>query len=204
VFLLKSGICYEHTWEWEAIAPSPYTLHVRSHFLQPSQKSFEQRTEMTFDLRLANITDPVVRDFYGPSTQNLMKKALYEITVNSQGWLNPFSHTFRSLATPQRHIITIHHLTPRRWRRTFLGTFHAIFNVQWDIFNNAISQGWPNCGSRTACGSLSFPKIYVFVFYLLFLLQSVEILWNGTVVARVSYTITFASRSKKIHDVTES
>jgi len=35
------------------------------------------------------------------------------------------------------------------------------------------------------------------VFYFLFLLQSAEILYNGTVVAISPYSITFASRSKK-------
>jgi len=34
-----------------------------------------------------------------------------------------------------------------------------------------IYQGWPNCGSLSR-----FPKNYIFVFYFLFLLQSVEIL----------------------------
>jgi len=37
-----------------------------------------------------------------------------------------------------------------------------------------------------ACGSLNFPKNYIFVFYFLHLLQSVEILQNGAVVASVS------------------
>jgi len=40
-------------------------------------------------------------------------------------------------------------------------------------------------------------------FYFLFLLQSVEILQNITVVASVPYSITFASRSKKNYDGTE-
>jgi len=39
---------------------------------------------MTFDRRLANVTNPVVRGLYCPSTQNLIQKALHEITVNSQ------------------------------------------------------------------------------------------------------------------------
>jgi len=39
---------------------------------------------MTFDRRLVNVTDPVVRGLYWPSTQNLIQKALHEITVNSQ------------------------------------------------------------------------------------------------------------------------
>jgi len=40
---------------------------------------------MTFDHRLPNIRAPVVRGLYCPSSQNLIKKALHEITVNSQG-----------------------------------------------------------------------------------------------------------------------
>jgi len=39
---------------------------------------------MTFDRRLAKIIGPVVAGLYCPSTQNLIKKALYEITVNSR------------------------------------------------------------------------------------------------------------------------
>jgi len=47
-------------------------------------------------------------------------------------------------------------------------------------------------------------KNYVFVYHFLFLLQSVEILKYGTVVASVPYSITFASRSKNDYDVTEA
>jgi len=39
---------------------------------------------MTFGRRLANMGAPVVRGLYYPSSQNLIKKALHEITVNSQ------------------------------------------------------------------------------------------------------------------------
>jgi len=39
---------------------------------------------MAFDRRLANVTDPVVRGLYCPSTQNLIQKAMHEITVHSQ------------------------------------------------------------------------------------------------------------------------
>jgi len=39
-----------------------------------------------------------------------------------------------------------------------------------------IYQGWANCGLWAACGSLSFRKNYIFALYILFLLQSVEIL----------------------------
>jgi len=47
----------------------------------------------------------------------------------------------------------------------------------------------PHAVLRTiACGSLSFPKNYVFVLYFLFLLPSVEILQNGTVVASMPYS----------------
>jgi len=44
----------------------------------------------------------------------------------------------------------------------------------------------------------------IFVLYFLFLLQIVEILKSGTVVASVPYSIAFASRSKKNYDVTEA
>jgi len=42
---------------------------------------------MTFDRRLANNADPVLvrRGLYCPFSENLMKKALHEITANSQG-----------------------------------------------------------------------------------------------------------------------
>jgi len=40
---------------------------------------------MTFDCRLANMTGLVVRTLSCPYPQNLIKKALYETTVNSQG-----------------------------------------------------------------------------------------------------------------------
>jgi len=61
---------------------------------------------MTFNRRLANVTDLAVRGLYCPSTQNLIQKALHEITVNSQSYLNLFSPIVRSLAILQRHIIT--------------------------------------------------------------------------------------------------
>jgi len=63
--------------------PSAF-LSSQSHFPRPSEKSFEQSKEITFDRRLANVNDPVVRGLYCPSTQNLIQKALHEITVNSQ------------------------------------------------------------------------------------------------------------------------
>jgi len=40
---------------------------------------------MTFDGRLANIRAAVVHVLHCPSSQNLIKKALHEITVNNQG-----------------------------------------------------------------------------------------------------------------------
>jgi len=46
-----------------------------------------------------------------------------------------------------------------------------------------------------ACGSLSFPKNR---FCFLFPSQTVEILQNGTAVASVPYSITFASRLLRI------
>jgi len=59
-------------------------LSIQSNFPHPSQKYFEQNKEMTFDRKLANVTDPVIRGLYYPSTQNLIQKSLHEITVNSQ------------------------------------------------------------------------------------------------------------------------
>ena len=46
-------------------------------------------------------------------------------------------------------------------------------------------------------------KLYICL-YFLFLLQTVEILWNGSVVASVPHSMAFASRSKKNYDVTEA
>jgi len=42
---------------------------------------------MPLDRRLANISDPVLvfRVLYCPSSKNLVKKALHEITANCQG-----------------------------------------------------------------------------------------------------------------------
>ena len=75
------------------IRPSTYTYFSRqSRFPCPNQKYIEQRNNMTFDRRLVNIADPVLvfRGLYCPSSENLMSKALHEITANSQGWFNPF------------------------------------------------------------------------------------------------------------------
>jgi len=62
VFFLKLGFFYTltvHVWQ---LCPSPYTFLARqSHFRQLSQKSFEQRKEMTLDWRPANIRAAVVR-----------------------------------------------------------------------------------------------------------------------------------------------
>jgi len=62
---------------------------------------------MTFDGRLANIEASVVRGLYSPSSQKPMEKALHEITVNSKGWLNPFSPIVGSSVTPKWHIIIL-------------------------------------------------------------------------------------------------
>jgi len=40
---------------------------------------------MTFDGILANVRAPFFRGLYGPSAQNLIRKALHDITVNSKG-----------------------------------------------------------------------------------------------------------------------
>jgi len=82
MFVLKSGL-FKHTWGHFSSNPSTF-LSTQSHFPHPSQKSFEQNKEITFDRKLANVTDPVVRGLYCPSTQNLIQKALHEITVNNQ------------------------------------------------------------------------------------------------------------------------
>jgi len=74
----------------------------------PQSKSFEQSKEMTFDHRLTNLTDLVVRGLYCPSVQNLIQKALHEITVNSQSLLNLFSPIVPSSAVLQRHITSPH------------------------------------------------------------------------------------------------
>jgi len=68
------------------LRPSPYTLLSRqSRFPHLSKKSPEQRKEMTFDRRLANIIDPVlvIRGLYYPYSENLMQKALHEVMANS-------------------------------------------------------------------------------------------------------------------------
>jgi len=60
----------------------PYTFIARrSHFRHPSQKLSEQSKEMTFDIVLANVRAPAVRGLYCPSSQNLIQKALLEITL---------------------------------------------------------------------------------------------------------------------------
>jgi len=104
MFVLESGLF--DTPAWGVIAPQSLhlTLQTKS-FPHPSQNSLEQRKEITFDRRLPYVTDLVFRGFYCPSSENLMEKALHEITANSQGELHPFSPIFGSLATPQRHII---------------------------------------------------------------------------------------------------
>jgi len=56
---------------------SPYTfLSNQRNFPHSSQTSFEERTEMTFDRRLANITGPRVRGLYFPFALNLIKMAM--------------------------------------------------------------------------------------------------------------------------------
>jgi len=45
------------------------------------------------------------------------------------------------------------------------------FNSLWAssnnlrLFSHNVYKGWPNCGSRVACGSLSFPKNYIFIIF---------------------------------------
>jgi len=58
---LEIWVFFTHLLVWQ-LCPSPYTFLTRqSHFRQLSQKSFEQRKEMTFDCGLANVRAVVVR-----------------------------------------------------------------------------------------------------------------------------------------------
>jgi len=69
VLVLKSG--FFNTPIAGQLCPSLYTFFPRQSISPiPIQKSFEQKKEMTFDRRLANITAPVVC----PSSQNLVKR----------------------------------------------------------------------------------------------------------------------------------
>jgi len=104
----SSSVCLEirffDTYLGVQFRPSPCNFISRqSDFPDPSQTFLEERKEMTFDRRLANITGPVLvfRGLYCPSSENLMKKALHKITA-----FNLFYPIVGSLATPQRHIIT--------------------------------------------------------------------------------------------------
>jgi len=61
------------------LRPSPYILLSRhTRFPHASQMALEQRKEMTFDRRLANISDAVLvfQGLYCPFSENMMKKAL--------------------------------------------------------------------------------------------------------------------------------
>jgi len=73
---------------------------------------------MSFGSRLANVRAPIFRSLYCTSSQNLIKKALPEITANSQGLLKSlFSYRwFLSYAPTAHHNIN---LTPRHWRRRY-------------------------------------------------------------------------------------
>jgi len=115
---------FQHTY-WEGNspqvpAPSYPAKAISKHFRRKLQ---EQRTEMTYDRRLANIDGPVVGGKIIPHSKS-DKNGSVEIKV-SQSYLNPFSSIVRSLVTPQRHIITSPD-THREWRQTFLGTSHAV------------------------------------------------------------------------------
>jgi len=76
----------------EQLCPISYTLLDRqNHFHHLTQKSIEQRKEirqqnnkLTFDSRLPIVGAPVVRSLFCPSSQNLIKKVLHEITVNTR------------------------------------------------------------------------------------------------------------------------
>jgi len=62
-----------NTLTWGQLCPSLYTfLSSQRHFPYPSQKSFEQRKPMTFDLSPASMTAPFVRGLYCPFSQSLV------------------------------------------------------------------------------------------------------------------------------------
>jgi len=101
VFVLKSG--FFDTLTWGAIALQ--TLH---HPLQtkpfPPSQSKVLRTKERDDIppqisKHYLLGTGILRFSHCPSSENLMKKALHEITANSQGKLNPFSPIVGSLAT---------------------------------------------------------------------------------------------------------
>jgi len=95
---------------------------------------------MTFDHRLTNVTDLAARGLYCPSFQNLIKKALHEITVNSQSLLNLFAPIVPSSAVLQRHITSLHMsalATNISWHAScyfliFSGTF-SISATRWSL-----------------------------------------------------------------------
>jgi len=71
-----------------------------------SQKSFEQRTEITFDRRLVNVAGLVIQGLYCPPTQNLMEKTLHEITEIFKASLNLFLLSLDPYAPTVHHYIT--------------------------------------------------------------------------------------------------
>jgi len=86
-FVLKS-VFFVNTLTWGATAPQALHLPHQTKPFPPSQSkalSLEQRKEMTFNRRLANITDRVLafRGLYCPYSEHLV--TLHEITGNSQG-----------------------------------------------------------------------------------------------------------------------
>jgi len=97
---------------WGAIAPQ--SQHLSSH---PRPFPLPQSKVLWTNDR--DYIQPQTSKYYWSSrsrlkipypTQNLMKKALLETTVNSQSYLNRFSPIVRSLGTPNG--TSLHHLTP--------------------------------------------------------------------------------------------
>jgi len=72
VFVLKPGL-FEHAYVGGAIVAQSlhFTLQPKQ-FPFHSQKSFEQRIEMTFHRRLGNINGLIVGSLYCPYIQNLI------------------------------------------------------------------------------------------------------------------------------------
>jgi len=100
------ALLYGHAYLGANCAPVP-TPSSPDKTIQPSQSKVLCTKERD-DIRpqTKSVRAPVVFGLYCPSSQNLIKKILHELTVNSQGWLNPFSRIVGFSVTRQLHIIT--------------------------------------------------------------------------------------------------
>ena len=138
LFVLKSGLSL-HTHLGGILPQSLHFPPAKTISPHPSQNSFEQRTEVTLDRWLANITGPEVRGLYCPPFKIWWKKALHEITVFSQTYLNPF---LRSIPAAH-HYITWHPSTLATSISRHVSFYFLMFIVQWEIFTNqAAAKSW--------------------------------------------------------------